>query len=68
MGGFTGLRVVLWVFLRGGINVGAAVLFDVARGGPVFVGFEARCAWSGRRNQRGARWDEHHGFALVVVC
>jgi hypothetical protein len=41
------LRVVLWVFLRGGIDVGAAVLFDVARGGPVLVGFEVRCAWSG---------------------
>ncbi|KIJ95638.1 hypothetical protein K443DRAFT_108417, partial [Laccaria amethystina LaAM-08-1] len=36
---------------------GTAVLFDVARGGPVLVGFEA--------SQRGARWEEHPGFALV---
>jgi hypothetical protein len=38
-------RVVLSV--RGGIDVGAAVLFDVAQGGPILIRFEARCAWSG---------------------
>ena len=53
--------------MREGVDVWAVVVFDVAQGGPVLVGFEARCAWSGRRSQRGARWEERPGFALVGV-
>ena len=48
-----------------GVDIGAVVVFDVAQGGPVLVVFEARCSWSGRRSQRGARWEERPGFALV---
>jgi hypothetical protein len=66
LGRFVGLQVVLWGFswavshnprvaFAREVDVGAVVVFDVARGGPVLVGFEARCAWSGRRSQRGAR-------------
>ncbi|KIJ95391.1 hypothetical protein K443DRAFT_108867, partial [Laccaria amethystina LaAM-08-1] len=50
-------RCGVHTWLQGGIDVGAAVLFDVAWGGPVLVGFEV--------SQCGVRWEEHPGFALV---
>jgi len=74
MSRFVGLQVVLWAFswafshnprvaFAREVGVGAVVVFDVARGGPVLVGFEARCAWSGLgstqptwREVRGAPW------------
>jgi len=43
-------------------------MFAVAQGGPILVTFEVRCAWLGRCSRRGARWEEHPGFALVGVC
>jgi hypothetical protein len=50
-----------------GQRKGGLLAFDVAQGGPVLITFEARCAWSGRRSRRGARWEERPGFALVGV-
>ena len=50
-----------------GQRKGGLLAFDVARRGLVLITFEARCAWSGRRSRRGARWKEHPGFALVGV-
>ncbi|EDR09254.1 uncharacterized protein LACBIDRAFT_326697 [Laccaria bicolor S238N-H82] len=54
--------------LMGGGSMWVVVVFAVAHGGPVLVTFEARYVWSGRHSQRGARWEERPGFALVGVC
>ena len=41
------LAIIRGLRMREGVDVWAVVVFDVAQGGPVLVGFEARCAWSG---------------------
>ena len=63
LGHFRGPIPLAWVVYPGRwVNLKVAF----ARGGGL-TWFEARCAWSGRRSQRGARWEEHPGFALVGV-
>jgi hypothetical protein len=47
------------VFARGGVDIGAVIVFAMAQGGPVLVMFVARCAWPGQGSQRGGRWKGH---------
>ena len=72
-----GRWAVLWAFswtvsrnprlrLRGGVDL-RRWLHLPWHGGPILVTFEAGCAWSSRRSQRGTRWEARPGFTLVGV-